>query len=316
LSRNISKLEKTVILIVIAGMILGLGIYFIVLPAYNEIGVVDTKIAEVEKQIAAAQELAARERQLDADIGDQRERVSTVHEGFFDEITTTEAVTIVQQILANAPDGGHTDFEGIMVSTVTEGFLNLVLTSQEREIDYTMRELAQFFAPEEEELPDFSAEVLAVAEFVAARDNGNVDEILFGFIESPVSLQLAITDMLKGRNLSEAERLELLNFAREVVGVESQFPGLITAEFTLALSYIEYLNFLDYLYNYPLRLSVSVAEFYEDDDAYEAWLEAEEREDDSNTKEYEFTLYLWVVAPMYLPDLTEEIPAAEEPAEE
>ncbi|MCL2693725.1 MAG: hypothetical protein FWE60_01315, partial [Oscillospiraceae bacterium] len=95
MSRNISKLEKTVILVVIAAVILGLGTYFIILPAYRSIGEVDVRIARVNEQIAAAQVLRGQIIQLENSIAEVNERVVVVHEGFFPEFTTTEAVTFV-----------------------------------------------------------------------------------------------------------------------------------------------------------------------------------------------------------------------------
>jgi hypothetical protein len=331
LSRNISTLEKIIILIVITGIVLGAGGYFIVYPAYEGIGAAENKIEEKERQIESAQELRRRDIQLNVTYRESRERAGEVHEGFFDEMTATEAITMVQEILNGANNGnGYTAHAGINVTDISQASLRLSLWTGGRNIRYSLRDLAFGIVSEAELIraaEEEARELIAAdeewdpprraAEFIAARDleNATEEDITAIMEEHSESLALflrALTDMLKTsapHEISIEHRLRYLDLLRTELDFASDPEiGQITATFSLEMTYAQYLEFLDYLHNYPLRLSIGTCTLYQDIASQaEAFGDLDETAAGLNV--YSFVLSLLVVRPMEIPDsgfITEE----------
>jgi hypothetical protein len=316
-------------------MVLGLGTYFIVLPAHRNIGVIDASIASTTTQLESAQQLRGQEQALDRQIDTARERVVGISAGFFDEMTTTEAIRMAQLVLETAPNGGHTDWDGIILSdtNIGEGTLMIQVPGVDRTIQYTLRNFAMIFAEPPAETADDSLisddEIYFAAAYIAGKEGGNIDEIIAEFIETPVLFYMAVTEMLKDSNhLEDEQRMLFLDLMRNDISFITEHPGLISATFTLMFTYSDYLNFLDHLHEFaimkiidgervrmPYRVSVDNARFFESEEAFLESLE-ENRTDnsDSDLMEFSFNLSFWIITPMEFPDdnAEEEVPDIEE----
>jgi hypothetical protein len=302
--------------------ILGLGIYFIVIPAHNSASRVESQIEEKEKQIETARQLLIREGTLDELILEKRERASFVHEGFVGEITHTEAVKLVQSMLDNANYGrGFTAEYGIEVTDIETHSLRVSVNNPFRSPVYALRDFATAFNPEEEEgdvLVKALQELEGILERMLERDwipallaaqfaLGNdadeeaIEEKLIEFTLSPTCLNLTIVEMLKDRNfLSDEDRLLLLEYMRFLLLIDGSEIGLITAEFTLRLPFDDYLDFLDYLYAYELRIEINEAVLFQDNDS--SILFNDSFDETTGLADYEFELLIYVVKPMILPE--------------
>jgi len=290
------------------GAIFGAGTYFIIIPAYEDVGKVNTQIEEKNRQIDEAMQLMVREIQIDETMAESRERAANVNEGFFPEMTTTEAVTMVQTILNGANYGrGFTAEYGIHVTDIEEGLLSLQVFSGGKDIKYALREFATLFSAEEAPAASSDEEefnpALMAAEYLLG---ANADELEIldktaEFLAEPISLQLTIVEMLKGSSLSAEERQKLLSFMREILVITDSGVGMITAEFTLRIPYNEYLDFLDYLHAYPLRMEVNTAILFQDNDS--SILNNIKFDESTGLADIDFKLFIYVVKPMELPEV-------------
>ncbi|MCL2018194.1 MAG: hypothetical protein FWG70_00415 [Oscillospiraceae bacterium] len=266
MSRNISSVEKIIILILVMGAVLGAGYYFIVRPAYDEISVVDRKIEEKEKQIEAAEALRLEEDTLKISIVPKRERAKTAHEGFYDEMTTTEAVTMIQDLLRRATDdGGYIATTGVKVTEISEAGLQLQLWLGSPEAKYALRNYANaFVAPPPRptaqdrlrEDPDEGVwepeRQVALYVLGPGASENDIEDKINEFKENQTLHVKAAIEMLKnddGEFVSDLQRVAYLEMLRSALATKRQGVGYIKATFTIEMNYSEFLDFLDYLYS-------------------------------------------------------------------
>jgi hypothetical protein len=229
----------------------------------------------------------------------------------------------VQDILNNADFGrGFIAEYGIFVEDIEEEVLALQLFLGRRPAEYALREFATLLNPTiEEEYISQAIQIIAeIGEewnpaLMAAKYllGENADELellekMFEFAERPTDFMLTLTEMLKGTDLSEEDRIKLLDFMRLALAIESSGIGVIRAEFSLRLLYNEYLDFLDYLHAYDMRIAVHAARFFHDNDASIVY--NDEFDETTGLADYDFELYIYVVLPMDLPEI--ELPAQDE----
>jgi hypothetical protein len=328
LSRNISTVEKAVILLVIVGAILGLGIYFIVIPAYNSVERVDAQIVEKNKQIESAVTLRNRELYLDSVMEEVRERAENVHEGFIGELTRTESIIFIQELLSNANFGsGLTAQFGIDVFDIRENRLGLTFWQGENFPRYSLRDFASVLNPmTEERRNEIAANLLQLEEepwamqLAAEYAAGSADEdeiaealaIFRGQDRQQTYFWHTAVEMLKGNRLSDEDALRLNAFMRHKLAAQHSGIGVIRANFAVRMSYTEYLDFLDYLHNFPYRIEVKSATFVQDNDASIAINTG--IDEGTGIADYRFELFVYTVKPMDLPE--PETPADEEAGEE
>jgi len=321
LSRNISKLEKIIILVVIVGAILAAGGFFIVKPSYEKIGVVDQKIAQRQADIERADDLIARAAEIEAVYDVKRQRAESVHVGFYEEMTTTEAVTMVQSILARAATATNiltaasvTPLDGITVTDIEEKRLSLQVYSGESDINYQLREYAFLFdsmmegldAPIEGEEAEFTPSSVTVTEenwdyfaelavyLLTKYDASEIDAVIAGITSSRVLLMKEITEMLSEPGaLSDENRDKFLDLMRVLLSAEDVGVGLITASFELEMNYAQYAAFLEYLLVLPELSSVNTAILWESPAAA-----------GNELRGYSFELQLHVMMPMEIVEVS------------
>ena len=266
MNRNISSIEKIIILIIVMGAVLGAGYYFIVRPAYDEVSVVDRKIEEKDRQIETAEALKLEEDTLKTEIIPKRERAKTVHEGFYDEMPTYDTVTMIQDLLRKATDdGGYIATTGIQATEITEAGLQLQLWLGDPDAKYALRDYANaFVAPPPRptavdrllEDPDEDAwdpeRQVAVYVLGPGASGDDIDDKINEFRENQALHIKAITEMLRnddGEFVSDLQRGAYLEMLRSILATKRQGVGFIEASFTIEMDYSEFLDFLDYLYS-------------------------------------------------------------------
>jgi len=340
LSRNISIVEKIIILVIVVGAVLGAGAFFFVIPEYEELGTLDKRIEEKEKQIETAEELQERERTLKAAIPAKRARAETVHTGFYNELTTTQAVDIVQRILIRG--GVPISETGIDITDIDEAAFSLQLGRIGRDTEYALRDYSfLFYDPTFDEIYEATfARIYAAAEdgdwltlllqqpaqyAVGADANANtLAAKIFEFAEYPALLNRTLAEMLRfDKTISPVHRGGHLDLLRLALAMESSGAGLVTAEFTLHLTYQEYLDFLDYLITVDtiedadsnLVFGYSALDkciLFQNTDREELDMEEildgmspeELRDlgDNAGKRAYEFEFFLYILRPMEIPD--------------
>jgi hypothetical protein len=296
------------------GAILGLGTYFIIIPAYNSADRVDDQIEEKRKQIDTALELQSREIYLDSIMEEVRERAGSVHEGFIGEITRTESTILVQELLAGANNGrGFTAQYGIKITDILPTTLFLQYFQPPNKPQYALRSLSTHFTRLDEEGNEYvepplnpeeiEATRMMIARFAAGNtaDENEVSAKLNEFTESPLLLMQAATQMLKSTTLSAQERANLIEYVRPVVAVYDAEVGLIRAEFALRLTFDDYLDFLQYLHrDYSHRVEVKAARLFQHNDS--SVINNTTFDESTGLADYEFVLNIYVVRPIDIPE--------------
>ena len=308
MSRNISVLEKAIIIILVVGFIVGGGGYLLVRPAYNAIERVDVQINQKKIDIDNARKLIAHAREVEFIYAAERERATTVFEGFWWEMTTNEAITETQKLLNGANNNrGHEAYDGISVTDINEKVLFVLPRLEGRKINYELRKLALMFAkgtpeadPDEEveffDPVDILLEV-TIGRFPAEDDQSDAaNEIRTAYfakrmeyIENPVIFWRDITDALRENKIlaGSRDRLRILDMMRLDLASERIGIGVINVEFQLEITPEEYRNFLDYLNNYPLWTYV---------DTCELWQTTNRNSGDIAV--YDFKLFYYVMMPI------------------
>lgn len=339
MSRNISILEKVIILVIVVGAVLGAGAYFIVIPAHEDLGVLDRRIEEKEKQIATAEELRDRETTLKTTIPAKKERAENVHVGFYNELTTTEATDIVQRILirGEVPISEN----GIEITDISEAAFSLQLGRIGRNTKYALRNFSfLFYDPTVAEIYDatfarIDAAILGEEEWNFRRQ---VSEYALGadadanalaakereFEEYPALYNKTLAEMLRfDKTVSAVHRGGYLDTLRLALAMENSGAGLVSAKFTLHLTYEEYLKFLDYLHTLDTikdedgnlvfgYTAINKCFLFQNPEDEAVIMEAiiddlspEQRRDlgeDLGKRAYDFELYLYILRPMEIPD--------------
>lgn len=326
MSRNISTFEKALIIVLVMAAVFGLGAYFIVLPVFDSIEAVDAQIEKKNEEIETAEALKNRLIFLMGQYTQKRERAGNVHEGFYGELTATEAVTIVQELLEGANNGrGFSVVDGIRVSEIESAALSLQLIRGDRNIAYELRELAQLFWFDEEgdEIPrpvDEDEEEWLIYDELAKIElgaNASEEELIAlqlerfnEFLKEPAIFLREVAERLKARGgIPVSERADFLNWMRMMLAPEFEEVGRISATFMLNLDYEEYLGFLDYLEGIPSRAAdpklVSINRCILFEDAAAANEYHRDLSDNpfgaSDAGLYLFELHLYIVLPMDMP---------------
>ncbi|MCL2108948.1 MAG: hypothetical protein FWH20_06350 [Oscillospiraceae bacterium] len=272
MSRNISLFEKIIIIILVLGAILGGVGYLLVRPAYNSIELVDTQIAQKKTEIAEATRLIQRAREVELIYDEERERATTVYIGFYEEMTTTEAITMVQEFLNGANGGrGHTAVEGIAVTDIEGRELYVLPMLPPRDISYALREFALRFArpPEidpDEEIWDPYRVLLHYTMGPAPADSDTSEAANKARAEREAAIAhyfeegnnvfffRDVTAALRENVIppNSDDRTKMLEHMRLQLAPERVEIGVINVVFNLELTTEEYANFLEYISNFEL----------------------------------------------------------------
>ena len=315
MSRNISAIEKAIILILVMGFALGGGFYFLLKPSYDRIGRVDTQIESKKADIDNANRLREHARIIDQLYDAAKERAEGVHVGFYEEMTTTEAVTMVQNFLAGANQGrGHISTTGIDVTDISERTLSVLQFTGGRNVRYQLRDFAfPRGAPDGEDAEEVVGAIWSLAQVIidllehkigeypeegdeseAAWELRNqFDELINFYGENHTALLSDITEALKTNTIARnsEQRNQFLAAMRMLLAAEKMGVGLINAKFALELTYAEYLAFLDYINNFHLLTYIENCRLWQNIGVA-----------GEDIRLYAFDLDFYVVSPIELPE--------------
>ena len=291
MKRNISAAEKAVITFFILAAILGGGGYLFVYPAYNSIGSLEKQIEQKNTEIDNADKLIDEGNKIDGVYEKKLERAAIAHECFYNEMTSIEAVRLTQQLLK---DAGHTPLSGITVSNLSESKLTIELFRPSSRINYELRqysflldnmvENAQTGENTGEEW-NYADEIMnLIYKNLSDEEKEAKSQELAG---SPVTLMSEILKVLRGSEVHAETRMSFTNMMRVMLSNEAKGVGCITADFSLDMTYAEYVRFLDYVYNLPQATDIKSATLIQD---VEAAGDAK--------RVYSFSLNLYIVKPM------------------
>lgn len=91
---NLTKIEKTIIAILVVGGILAAGIFMFVKPAYDKIDKANKSLESMHQQEEELNTKLARETTIDNEIKEAKKDAETLEGGFYPDLTTYEAVEI------------------------------------------------------------------------------------------------------------------------------------------------------------------------------------------------------------------------------
>jgi hypothetical protein len=297
-----------VVLVLLCGAVIGMGIYFFIVPAFDEMERLDGEIGGIRDRIEEAKDLIDRSFFVDENYERKLERAQSANARFYDELTITEAITTVQQLLEAR---GHRDAQGLTVSEIAGAPLSITLFAGGRNINYDLRRLASVV---DEIIADSTADpgevikeewleyLVEIAMLILSED---IDEDMTDEqIEAKINAKAAemsdssaftlreIIAVLKGERMSEGARAMILDIMRARLATETVTIGGINANFSLDLTYSQFLDFLDYINRHEKAMIVRTATLYQDISAA-----------GSEARSYDFSLTLLVMKPMEaLPD--------------
>lgn len=233
---NLTKLEKTVIIILVVGGILAAGIFFFVLPAYQGIEKANKNLDNMKTQRQQIEEQLAREATIDDEITDAKKEAETLEGDFYPDLTTYEAIEIV---LAYLKDCEMTT-DGVTAAPMSTGSLSL-----------------SYYIPTETiyDLKTYSAAARGTDEN-ALLEGEFLDGNKRYSIAANSLTDIQITDVESGETVEPARYTDTMKDAyKEAVvryaaaNASTQTIGATTVSFTVKGTYENYLKFIDYVFN-------------------------------------------------------------------
>jgi DNA-directed RNA polymerase subunit F len=313
-------LEKVVVLVLLCGAVIGMGIYFFIMPRFDDMERLDGQINSLQESITEAKDLIDRSYFVDGNYERALERAQEAHVRFYDELTPTEALTLVQELLEAR---GYRDAAGLRVTEIGGAPLSISLFEGGRSINYELRELARVLDQpiiDEDEILSMAEELLEfyreIAILLLSEEEDRAEELVR---EAAIAATMAklmgdtraaelkrIIEALDTDRMSPEQRSKILDVMRLRLRNERVQIGRITASFSLSLTYSEYLDFLDYINTLPKATGITTAVLYQDISAA-----------GSDTRSYDFSLSLFVMKPMeVLPDTSRNPMLPPEPGED
>ena len=151
---NLSKVEKTIIMVLVVALIVGIGGWFFAWPAFQEIGKAETKVKNLETERTNIYASLERETTIDQEIEDAKKEAVKFEENFYPDLTTYEAVEVT---LAHLKDS---NLETLSISASPMSTYTIALqTFSKGETVYNLKTYAQAARTDVEE------EVLAEGQF-------------------------------------------------------------------------------------------------------------------------------------------------------
>ena len=233
---NLSKVEKTIIMVLVVALIVGIGGWFFAWPAFQEIGKAETKVKNLETERTNIYASLERETTIDQEIEDAKKEAVKFEENFYPDLTTYEAVEVT---LAHLKDS---NLETLSISASPMSTYTIALqTFSKGETVYNLKTYAQAARTDVEE------EVLAEGQF---KDGNKVYTVT---VNSITDVQITDED---GKVIEIKDYTEAMEKAHKEMVVKTavaqnrtQTVGLTTANFEVRGRYEDYLKFIDYIYD-------------------------------------------------------------------
>lgn len=233
---NLTKLEKSVIIILVVGGILAAGIFFFILPAYKGIETANGNLDSMKTQRQQIEEQLAREATIDDEITEAKKGAETLEGDFYPDLTTYEAIEIV---LAYLKDCDMTT-DGVTSSPMATGNLSLSYFIPS-EVIYDLKTYSAAARGEDEN-------ALLEGEFLDGKKRYSI------MANSLTDVQ--ITDVESGEIVEKSKYTDAMKEAyKEAVcryaasNASTQTIGATTVTFTVKGTYENYLKFIDYVFD-------------------------------------------------------------------
>ncbi len=262
---NLSKIEKTFIIVLIVGIIIGVGIALFIVPANKEIKSAESKLTAIEKERDELYAELERETTIDKEIEDAQKGAEELEGGFYPDLTTYEAVEITQAHLKK-------------FDLMTLGIEADLLTTHELELEYYTEKPVLY------DLKTYSQ---------AARGN-DPDALLEGQFKDGNKVYTVTANDISTVSIADAETgavVEIKDYTDAMVEAHKealvrvaaanknvQTVGLTAVTFDVKGEYGKYLEFIDYIFSldratYMPEVEIPMTfEIDEDDDSEEAEL--------------------------------------------
>lgn len=234
---NLTKLEKTFIIVLVVAGILAAGFFFFDLPAYNRIEAANKNLDKMKSERQEIEQQLAREATIDGEISDAKKEAEKMEGDFYPDLTTYEAVELTLAYLKacdmQAP-------EGITVSPMTTGDLALAAFTP-TEVIYNLKTYAQTARGTDEN-------ALLEGEFLDKNKKysivvSSMTDVQITNVETGEAVaKNAYTDTMK-----DAYREAICRYADS--NKLSQTIGATEVSFIVTGTYENYLKFIDYVFD-------------------------------------------------------------------
>ena len=237
---KLNKVEKVIVVIIILGLILGLGIFMLVKPSFENIGKQQKVLDSYRNELNELNAKLARLDTIDADIQEQKDSAKKYETKFYPDLTPYEASEMAMAYLKAANLEAHT----INVSELSTQALTLSYFLP-REVDYAIKSYGREVKEDEER--NQNVEVLEEGQF----KDGNktytviVDSISNVIIKDEEGNEVkknVYTDTMKKVYKAAICRYAATNAFQETTGV-------VTATYEVKGRYEDYINFIDHVYS-------------------------------------------------------------------
>ena len=237
---KLNKVEKVIIVVIVIGLILGLGIWFFVVPSYQSIGSAQKTYDNNVKERDALYERLARLDTIDADIDAQMDTAKEYEKFFYPDMTNYEVIEATLAYLRSKDLETH----GITASGMGTRAFSLSYFAPS-ELSYPLKEYSRaaraYLDSSDEE------EVLVSGQF---KEGGKVYTINVNSV-ADVSITDSEGNVVEPKNYSD-NMLKWYKAAlcRYVAGSGfGETVGAITASFTINCTNDQYMDFIDYIYS-------------------------------------------------------------------
>ncbi len=233
---NLTKLEKSVIIILVVGGILAAGIFFFIVPAYKGIEKANKNLEKIQTEQQELETKLAREATIDEEIETAKKEAEKLEVNFYPDLTPYEAIEITLAHLKEC----NLDTESMTASYLSTSGISLA-TFTETPVIYDLKTYSKTaHGPDEDAL--LSGEFLDGGKKYSVTVN-SLSDIVIADAESGEAVDRAkYTD-----TMVQAYKEALCSYASS--NEMSQTLGATTVTFTVTGKYEDYLNFINYIFD-------------------------------------------------------------------
>ena len=234
---KLNKVEKVIVVIIVLGLILGLGIFMLVKPSFEDIGKQQKVLDSYKTELNDLNAKLARLDTIDADIDEQKTLAKKYETKFYPDLTTYEASEIAMAYLQAANLEAHT----INITPLSTVQLSLSYFAPP-EVEYALKSYGSAAKD-----PETEEQVLEEGQF---KDGNKIYTLT---LDS--AAKVTITDengeeVQKSRYTENMKKVYKAAICRYVASNSvSQTTGVITATYEVKGKYVDYINFIDHIYS-------------------------------------------------------------------
>lgn len=216
---KLSSMEKIILAVFLAIVIIAVGVFLLILPEYNKIEPNTQALAAAQAEREQLYDTLAREATIDQEIQDALDDANKFSLNFYEDMTTYEADVLIREIL----EATNMSTDSLSIGDFTTSTLT-ISDYIETVVNYPLKDYATGTGN---------------AEAAAASDTGDTTYDL----QYDESGNIIIPDSFK-----EAYPVDTLqNYLIAVLSTKSQTLGAITLNFTVEGTRGDFLAFLDYV---------------------------------------------------------------------